>query len=445
MRAVFRTTLFAALLCVGAAAVAQTKAPAAAPPKDSIANPAAKVREVAGGLLSEQTYKKLTKIYEQIGVEQYNEALAGLQEMYSKAGFSDYEKATMDQAMGHVRLSQEKYDEALVHFRKAVASDTMPNHVHFQMMMQIAQILIMNEKFAEGLKALDDWMKVTPYLTADGFVLKGSALARLEKHREALTAIDKAIEIAAKPKENWYQLKLAMHFELKEFTKCAQVLETLVRMAPDRKNYWTQLSAMYMETNQEQKALAVMSLAHRKGLLDKESEWVQLYQMYGYLNVPYKGAQILQSGIEKGVIPATKKRWEELGNTWYQAKEYDKALEAYAKAAALATDGKVDLQRGYIYVEREKWDDAKQALAAALQKGKLDKPGDVYIMLGMAEYETGNRSEAMKAFSKAKGYDSSASAAGAWIKHIEDGEAAKRAQQELAEEEAEDEEAAGAP
>ncbi len=412
--------VFALTMLPWSSAVQAQQSETRAPATQSQPHRPTKVREVRQGLLSERTHRDLSRIYDQIGEEQYQEALQAVGTVLNRTGLSDYERAVSVQLRGHVNLALERYDQALRDFEEVVRTDAMPNAQHFAMIFQMAQIYIVQEQFETGLRTLDEWFAYTDTVTAAAYEMQASALAQLKRYREAIVAIDKAIAMSADPKDSWYQLKLAMHFELKEYPQAAAVLEILIARDPNRKNYWTQLSSIHMAMDDTRKALSVMALAHRKGLLDRESEWIQLYQLYSLAEVPTKAAQILESGLTGNVIESTQKRWEDLGNAWYQAHELDKALQAYARAGALSADGKIDLQRAYILVDQEDWAAAEEALGEATRKGGLDRPCNAMLLLGMAQFEQNKRQAAQQSFNRSASDERCRSGATQWLQHLEE-------------------------
>ena len=256
----------------------------------------------------------------------------------------------------------------------------------------------------------------------EAYELKASIYAQNEKHQLAIENIDKAIDLSPKPKETWYQLKLAMHYELKEYGNCRDVLGILVRQWPAKKQYWTQLSSINVTLKRDSDALAMMELAHRQGLLDKETDYIQLFSLYGYMEVPFKAAQVLEEGLEKGFVEPTKKHYENLGNAWYACRELDKAIAALSKAGEKSLDGKIHMQVAYILVDKEDWEAAKKELEAAIRKGGLKDTqlGNLLVLLGMSELNTGNKTAARKAFLDARKYPKARSSAQQWINHLDE-------------------------
>lgn len=387
-----------------------------------------KQRDVKAGLLSERVHRDLTRAYDAISAERWQDAIAAVNAVLARGNLNDYERAVAIQLRGHVHAAQGRYGEALKDFEEVIRLNQLPNPQHFQLMYQTAQIYIMQEQYERGLRRLDEWLQYTDTIPVGAFELQAVAYSQLGRYREAIEAIDRAIALSDKPKEQWFQLKVAMHFELKEYAQAARVLELLIERDPTRKNYWVQLASSYLaqEGSEQQKkqnemrALAVMALAHRMGLLDRESEWIQLYQLYAANEIPYKAAQILEEALSKRIVEPNRKRLEDLANSWAAARELDKALEAYGRAAAYASDGKIDLQRGFILVDLERWAEAEEALAAALRKGGIDRPCNAQLLLGMTQFEQGKMSAAQRSFTEAASDERCRSAASQWLRHLEE-------------------------
>jgi tetratricopeptide (TPR) repeat protein len=153
-----------------------------------------------------------------------------------------------------------------------------------------------------------------------------------------------------------------------------------------------------------------------------------LSSLYSNSDVPYKAAKVLQKGIEDGIVEPTQKHWTIVGDAWYAAEEMDESLAAYEKAGEAALDGDIDLRRGYILIDLEKWEDAKAALSAALEKGGIDdrKTGEAHLLLGMAEFNLGNWDRASAEWGRASRYPKSRAPAEQWMNHLRE-ERAKRA------------------
>jgi len=274
-------------------------------------------RDVKAGTYGEAEYKRMERIYEDIGDEKYNDAAVGLNEMLKKTKNNVYVKAIAHQMLAQVEWARERYPQALKNFETAVNLDALPNQIHYALMYQIAQLYYMNKRCKEALERLDIWFCAVPEKDINplAYVLKASIYIADDNYREALAAIDKAIELSDDPKKSWFQVKLASHFELKQFPAAAKTLETMISKWPNEKSYWTQLSSIYIKLKQDKRAHAVLSLAYTKGLLNKKSDIMQLVSLNQYLDIPYKAAVILEKGMKDGIIEKNEKNLTQLGDT----------------------------------------------------------------------------------------------------------------------------------
>jgi len=393
------------------------------------------IRKPSGqvGVMTEPQSKKITRYSEMMADEKYAEAKSGLTSMVNKSGVSGYVQALIYQLLGHIDQLQGKYGAAAANFKKSIDLDALPNTTHFQMMLQSAQLQMLGGNHQAGLRLLDEYFAVVDEVPDSAFAIKANAHARLEQFREGKGAIKQAIQLSDKPKESWYQLLLAFHSELSEYREMSEVLKLLISISPHKQTYWMQLSSVYFTLKEDEKSLAVLVLASEKGMLEKESEYMQLFKMYSYNGIPYKAANTLQDALDTKKVESNFKNWKQAGAIWYEARELDKALLAYAKASQYATDGDMDLTRSYLYVDMEDYPKAVESITSALQKGGLDnaKTGDAWLMLGMSQASLNKYSQARTAFNNATKYEKVRGNAQQWLQHLktlEDKEAQKAAE-----------------
>lgn len=379
-------------------------------------------REVDPGLLSEPIYRRLNDIFEKFGEELFQEAYNDLDDMRDRR-LSDYERASVQQAMGFAAAQQEDYPRAIGHFEEAIRINAMPNDQHFEMILQIAQLYNAIERYDQALEQLELWFCVSTedaQKQAAVWLLKANLHMQRDEFRLALESIDTAIELREDPPESWYRVKLGMHMELEEWRPATDVLKILIRMNPDRKDYWIQLSGSYIELEDQAEAMAALRLAWRKGLLDRGSEYVQLAGLLQNMDSPRQAAEVLQDGLNKGLVEATSQNWEMTAGAWYEAREMENALAAYDRAGELSDSGKIDFQRASILTNREEWEAARDAATRAIEKGDLtdSQAGNAYILIGMANFNLGDYDTAEEAFNRAAGYGRLRQAAQEWINHI---------------------------
>ena len=149
--------------------------------------------------------------------------------------------------------------------------------------------------------------------------------------------------------------------------------------------------------------------------------------MYSLKEVPFKAAEVLEEGIEKGIVEATEKHLRMMADGWFSAEEMERALVGYEKAGAAAEDGDIDLRRGYILVDLERWEEAIVALNKAIEKGGINdrKMGEAWVMVGMAEMSLENYDEALEAWRQANRFETARDAAQQWMNHLREERARK--------------------
>ncbi len=93
--------------------------------------------------------------------------------------------------------------------------------------------------------------------------------------------------------------------------------------------------------------------------------------------------------------------------------------ESLERAAELADGGDLFIRLAQVHLQREKWDEAANALSHAIDKGQLDNPGDAKLLMGIARYSQKDPHEARKWFVRAIQHDATRTEANAWVQHID--------------------------
>jgi len=367
--------------------------------------------------VGEWAYKRLQEVQELLGEEKYPEATKELERMKERRRLNDHERALMWQMYGYVYSAQEQYNKAAASFEKSLEKDALAESAARGTQYNLGQLYLALEQFDNALKTLLDWYSKTETPSPDAEYLLAMAYVQNEKIAEAIPYAKRAIAGSSAPREAWYQLLLSLHFQLKEYQEAADLLEVMVLQFPKR-IYWKQLSGIYNELKQEKKSLAALQLAYSQGLLDERRDLVNLANLYLYHEVPYRAALVVEKGIEDGIIEPDVEAWELLSNSWLHAKEYDRALEPLTKAAEMSENGDLFVRLAQVHLQREDWVKVRAALELAVEKGDLSNPGNAFVLLGIANYNTKQLNAAKQAFREASKHDKQRKTASQWLKHI---------------------------
>ena len=373
----------------------------------------------ATGSLSESTYRRRTKIQEDIGEKKYREAIEQLDKLVGRVEKNDYEYALVMQTYGFAYSAQNQYAKAAETFQKAIDKDALPQEPQELMLFNVGQLYMAGDEIDKGLKTLLKYVNTAcSPIPAEAYILIANAYAEKKQYSKALPWVDKAIATkGAKTPESWYQLKLAMHYEQRQFKSASQVLVTLISKFPIKEQYWKQLSGVFLEMKDDEESLAVLALAERQGFLDTEKEINNLVNVYLFMDIPFKAANVLEAAMASGKVERNYENLKRLGTAWQLARVDDKAITVLSQAAEAGKDGDMWMQIGQIYVGQEEWDKAISSLDKAVAQG-ASRSGEANLLLGVSYWNKGQNGPAREAFRKAQRYNKTKQQANTWLAHL---------------------------
>ena len=124
-------------------------------------------------------------------------------------------------------------------------------------------------------------------------------------------------------------------------------------------------------------------------------------------------------GLEKKIVQDVETNRELLVTCWLHARESQRALDVLEQLASRTQTGKIDLQRAEILAQLERWQEVATTVSEGLRKGGLTSTGKAFMLLGIAEYRSGNLDESRAAFTQATSHRASARQARQWLRLIE--------------------------
>ena len=384
--------------------------------------------------ISESNSRRINEAYELLDEGEDAKAREILQGILDNERSSPYEKALCLQGISQILYNEDDIAGAIEANEKAIALDSLDNRSHFNLVYQVAQMNLMDERYDGALDAIDRWVALTGNETAEALALKGNALYRLERYPEASAALAKAIAMSPEPSDTWQQILIASYYDAENFTEAAKAAEAALAKDPNKKTVARQLASIYIEMEQGEKAIAVLEGAKSRGLLTEASDLRQLFQLYNYVERPSEAARTINEGLAAGILKEDYDTLKGLGDAWVltaqdaqdesaqQKEAFDKAVAAYDRASPLAKDGEIDFLRGQLLIqEKERFAEGKAAMSQALSRGGLKREGEAYILLGNAEAELGNQKAAIAAYEKARSFPNTRTMAEAWLRSARGG------------------------
>ena len=206
---------------------------------------------------------------------------------------------------------------------------------------------------------------------------------------------------------------------MEDFKAGVRLLPNMIERFPKTKTYWKQLASLQLHLKQFKKGTASMEIAWQQGLLEKPTEILRLVQLLILNDYPDKAARVLHSELQNKKVENTAKNWQLLGDAWLMARDNNKAIESYLTAGKLTPEhGNIEEQAARLYMDQEQWQQAQQALKAAINKGNLKHSGNCHLLLGMVYMELGETEPAKSSFLEALNDKRSAKAAQQWLNLI---------------------------
>ncbi len=169
-------------------------------------------------------------------------------------------------------------------------------------------------------------------------------------------------------------------------------LEKLLANYP-KKDYWSAyLGRLTRKSGFAQRlGLDVMRLRLASGTLEKTEDFMEMAQLAIQAGYPAEGVDIVEKGFAAkalGVGPEAERhgRLKDLAIKRNAEKKASIAADAAAAAAAPEGDALVDV--GYAYVTMGQVDQGVKLIEQGIAKGKLKRPEDAKLRLGMAQIQS---------------------------------------------------------
>ncbi len=365
--------------------------------------------------LSEGTYQQLAKVHALMEREQYTQALRSLDELRLSLQHNKFETAMLLQTYAYLYTRMQRYALAITAIQDSFALKSLPRKVNHDLHYLSAQLRAGQGDYPGALADLKAWLAEEKAPQPDAHVLAGVIYAKLGDTSAALEHLELAMRLAPEPDEMQMRQLLAVYLEAGRNRDAAGLLQRIITRHGERIEDWRRLSAVYRELGDERMALAVLVLAQRKGLLQSEADLLALVKYYLYLELPHEAAGLLATSLEQNRVASSRDNWELLADAWSRSRETTRAIQALERAASFADDPQLHLKRARLAAMQEDWEQVLSAVADALRDSSLSKPGEAYLLAGIAHHYRGERISARTAFIRAEADATTRGQARQWL------------------------------
>ena len=196
------------------------------------------------------------------------------------------------------------------------------------------------------------------------------------------------------------------------------VLEELIAAYP-KDSYILTLAGVYSELGDTKKQLALTESLYEKGYIEGKSHAINLANLYLLHGTPYKAARLLEKEMTAGNVKSDVRNLRLLSQSWYSAREDEKAIPPLKQAAAEGDEAELYIRLAQSYINLERWAEAADAAKTSLAVGGLKRKDTANIMYGMALFNQRKLEQARRAFQAAGRDKRSKRASSQWIKYVD--------------------------
>jgi len=181
------------------------------------------------------------------------------------------------------------------------------------------------------------------------------------------------------------------------------------------------MAGAHQALNEDVEALAALMAAYNGGLIDEPAKLLNLVRMNLYVGLPYQAGNILEGAIEAGVLDASPDNLALLLQAWTAAREFERAAVAADRLALLTGDGDLLIRKARLMMEQNRWQAMLESARQGLELGNVSKPGEAWLMIGIALLELEQLRDSRQAFQRAQDYDAdSRRQAREWQRFVEE-------------------------
>ncbi len=261
--------------------------------------------------------------------------------------------------------------------------------------------------YRNAIAALDKLIAAQGSATTDDLIMLGNAQIALRDFRAAAPTLEKAVaasEKAGKPSSTIGKLLEALnsaYYETKNDAKRVQTLHRLMAVAPKSSVFKQVVSAYEMESNKDPVVMInLYRLGASRGLLSGD-HYAKYAEAALDLSSPGEAVTMLEKGMAGGAIKKDDRNNRLLADARLQVDRVKATLaQQEAEAKAIAT-GEPEAKLATAYFTLKNYGKATEAAKRGVNKGKLKRPDDLNMLLGIALVEGNKAPEAKNAFKAA--------------------------------------------
>jgi len=218
--------------------------------------------------------KQLDKLVELQRDQKGDEAIAVANQVIADPKATAFDRGFANYVAANAWLDKEtdSYTNAITYLNKSIAEDSLSNNAHFQMMLQLSNMLKNEERYPESLAMIDRYLNESGAQNAKAYTSKGDTLYRMGRYADSLEVVKKAMAMG-ETDESLTKLMVANYQELNRPGDAAKTLEEMLAKKPGDKALMLNLASAYQQADQDAKAGEVFDRMRSAGVLTEARDY----------------------------------------------------------------------------------------------------------------------------------------------------------------------------
>lgn len=367
--------------------------------------------------------KPLGEAQKLMGEKKWKEALTVINEQVVPiAGKTAYEESLTNEMKAYCLAQLKDYAGAAKIYETMLAANQIPADQIQAKVLIISQVSFQQKDYAKSIQYAERYVKesgANPEILqqiAQAYYLKGDYKSSADYAQKLINQSEKAGKV---PEKIWLELLMGSQFKLENKAGLVSTLETLLNYYPS-KQYWQDVFKYLANagTYSERENIEIFRLKKTLGILEPD-EYNEFAELSLAMLTPGDAKSAMESGIAAGAIKPSERTTRLLNKAKADAAQDLAGLDATAKEAQNKKDGEALSKVGAAYLGHGQNDKAVSTIQAAITKGGLKSVDESYIRLGVAQFNLGNKAEAIKTFQKVSSTSNLARLSRLWVIYVQ--------------------------
>lgn len=336
----------------------------------------------------------------------FSEAIRLLKEAKSKGSLQPAEEQGVNELMIWAASSAKDYSLLASTIEERLATGRVRGADQVNKLKTLADAYYAAGDLRRASDAADRLVKARGSATVDDLILQGQLQFQLKNYRAAAQTLEKAYPAARRAgKPTRLQVQLlemlnASYFELKDDRQRLETLHQLMVVHP-KASVFDQLVGQYQREGYDAVGMVnLFRLGLRANVLSTE-HYGKYADVALDVSSPGEAVAMLEKGMASGAIKKDNRNQRLLEDAKQQVASLKTSLAQQEREAKAIAAGDPDARLARTYYTLGDYAKAVEAGKRALQKGKLDRPDQVHMLLGVTLVQLKKNSEAQTHFKAA--------------------------------------------